>query len=183
MPTASEVSTPAVCGDLVRNYPRLGTVEALKLSFQNHLRYTLAKDEFSATDRDRYWALAMAVRDRLIERWIATSQQYYRHDVKRVYYLSLEYLIGRAMGNNIINLRLDEPVGRAMEELGLDWQCLREVERDAGLGNGGLGRLAACFLDSMAALELPGYGYGIRYDYGIFRQAIRDGCQVEEPDN
>jgi starch phosphorylase len=183
MSTASEALSPPVCHDLIRNYQRLGTVEAIRLSFQNHLRYTLAKDEFTATDRDRYYALAMTVRDRLVEKWIATSQQYYRDDVKRVYYLSLEYLIGRVMGNNIINLRLDDAVGRAMEQLGLDWQCLREVERDAGLGNGGLGRLAACFLDSMASLQLPGYGYGIRYDYGIFRQAIRDGQQVEEPDN
>jgi len=183
MSTASEALSPPACHDLIRNYQRLGTVEAIRLSFQNHLRYTLAKDEFTATDRDRYYALAMTVRDRLVEKWIATSQQYYRQDVKRVYYLSLEYLIGRVMGNNIINLRLDDVVSLAMEQLGLDWQCLREVERDAGLGNGGLGRLAACFLDSMASLQLPGYGYGIRYDYGIFRQAIRDGQQVEEPDN
>ncbi len=168
---------------LARNYHKLGTVEALKLSFQNHLKYTLAKDHFSATEYDRYYALAMTVRDRLIERWIQTSQTYYKKNVKRLYYLSMEYLIGRAMGNNVINLRLDQNVMRAMEELGLDFDRLREVERDAGLGNGGLGRLAACYLDSMATLELPGYGYGIRYDYGIFRQEVKDGFQMEEPDN
>ena len=169
--------------NLARNYHKLGTVEAIKLSFQNHLKYTLAKDQYSATDHDRYWALAMAVRDRLIEKWIQTSQAYYRQNVKRVYYLSMEYLIGRAMGNNTINMRLDQNVERAMADLSLDWDLLRDVERDAGLGNGGLGRLAACFLDSMATMELPGYGYGVRYDYGIFRQSIRNGYQVEEPDN
>ena len=183
MSTRPDVIASPVCQDLVRNYQRLGTVEAIKLSFENHLKYTLAKDEYSATDRDRYFALAMTVRDRLIERWIHTSQTYYQRDVKRVYYLSMEYLIGRAMGSNVINLGLDKPVTQAMKELGLDWDCLRDIERDAALGNGGLGRLAACFLDAMATLELPGYGYGIRYDYGIFRQAVRDGYQVEEPDH
>ncbi len=183
MTTLPQTTNPKVCQDLVRNYQQLTTIDAIKLSFENHLKYTLAKDEFSATDRDRYFALAMTVRDRLVERWIQTSQAYYREDVKRVYYLSLEFLIGRAMGNNVINLRMDQAVTRAMEELGLDWQYLRDMERDAGLGNGGLGRLAACFLDSIATLELPGYGYGIRYDYGIFRQTIKDGFQVEEPDN
>ena len=169
--------------NLARNYHKLGTVEALKLSFQNHLKYTLAKDQYSATDHDRYVALAMTVRDRLIERWIQTSQTYYKQNVKRMYYLSMEYLIGRAMGNNVINLRLDANVRKVMEDLGLDWDVIRDVERDAGLGNGGLGRLAACFLDSLATMQLPGYGYGVRYDYGIFRQGIKDGFQVEEPDN
>jgi starch phosphorylase len=159
------------------------TAEAIRYGFQSHLKYTLAKDEFSATDHDRYVALAMAIRDRLVERWIATSQAYHKQRAKRAYYLSMEYLIGRAMGNNVINLQAEEAVRRAMEELGLSWDALREVERDAGLGNGGLGRLAACFLDSLATLQLPGYGYGVRYDYGIFRQTIKDGYQVEEPDN
>jgi starch phosphorylase len=159
------------------------SAEAIRSDFKNHLKYTLAKDKYSATDHDRYYALAMTVRDRLVERWIATSQTYYRCDVKRIYYLSMEYLMGRALGNNVINLGLEETVREAMEELGLDWNFLRDFERDAGLGNGGLGRLAACFLDSMATLQLPGYGYGMRYDYGIFRQNLRDGYQVEEPDN
>ncbi|HBA85017.1 MAG TPA: glycogen phosphorylase [Verrucomicrobia bacterium] len=169
--------------NLVRNYHKLDTPEAIKLSFQNHLKYTLAKDNYSATEHDRYYALAMTVRDRLIERWIQTSQTYYKKNVKRVYYLSMEYLIGRSMGTNVLNLRLDPSVDQAMKDLGLDWEKLRGVERDAGLGNGGLGRLAACFLDSMATMELPGYGYGVRYDYGIFRQIIKDGYQLEEPDN
>ena len=181
--TASETAMTSAARDIVRNYQKLGTVEAIKLGFANHLKYTRATDEYVATDRDKYVALAMTVRDRLIERWIATAQTYHNRNVKRVYYLSMEYLIGRAMGNNVICLGLDKVVVQAMRELGLDWSVLRDVERDAALGNGGLGRLAACYLDSMATLELPGYGYGIRYDYGLFRQAIRDGRQVEEPDN
>ncbi len=159
------------------------TPEAIRNGFLHHLKYTLAKDEYSATDHDRYFALALAVRDRLAERWLATSVTYHKNHVKRAYYLSMEYLMGRVMGNNVINLSLEEAVREAMRELGLTWDHLREVERDAGLGNGGLGRLAACFLDSLATLQLPGYGYGLRYDYGIFRQAIKDGNQVEEPDN
>ena len=180
--TSDTVSPPALQPPL-HDQHRLGTVEAIKRGFESHLKFTLAKDEYSATGRDRYYALAMTVRDLLIERWIQTNQTYYKHNVKRVYYLSMEYLIGRAMGNNVINLGIDGTVTRAMEELGMDWGCLRDIERDAGLGNGGLGRLAACFLDSFATLELPGYGYGLRYDYGIFRQTVRDGCQIEEPDN
>ena len=162
---------------------RSDTAEAVREGFLLHLKYTLAKDEFSATDHDKYYALALAIRDRLVDRWIATSQTYHKQKAKRAYYLSMEYLIGRAMGNNVINLQADGAVREAMESLGLSWDELREVERDAGLGNGGLGRLAACFLDSLATLQLPGYGYGVRYDYGIFRQTIKDGYQVEEPDN
>ena len=159
------------------------TAEAIKASYLNHLKYSLAKDEFSATDHDRYYALALAIRDRLVDGWIRTSVAYHKTGAKRAYYLSMEYLIGRAMGNNVINLQLDDSVNKAMHDLGLSWDFLRDIERDAGLGNGGLGRLAACFLDSLATLQLPGYGYGVRYDYGIFRQAIKDGYQVEEPDN
>jgi len=162
----------------------LGTgVESLQQSFANHLECTLVKDKYSATRHDRYKSLAYTVRDRLGERWIATQQTYYEKDAKRVYYLSLEFLIGRTLGNSIINLDLVENCRRAMDELGLDLEELTEVEWDAGLGNGGLGRLAACFLDSMATLELPAYGYGIRYEYGIFFQRIKDGYQYETPDN
>jgi len=156
---------------------------AIRKDFENHLKYTLAKDKYSSTDYDRYFALSMAVRDRLVERWIRTSQTYHHQDVKRVYYLSMEYLMGRALANNVINLGIEEQVDEALGGMGLNWHYLRELERDAGLGNGGLGRLAACFLDSIATLQLPGYGYGIRYDYGIFRQEIRDGFQVEEADD
>ncbi len=159
------------------------TPESIERGTADHVRFTMAKDEFSATDRDRYYSLALAIRDQLVDDWSRTSQTYYQRDSKRVYYLSLEYLLGRAFANNIINLGLDGPVRKAIENLGMTWDEVTDMERDAGLGNGGLGRLAACFLDSMATLALPGYGYGIRYDYGIFRQEIRGGWQVEQPDN
>ena len=140
----------------------INSVAAIKCNYLNHLRYSLAKDEFSATDHDRYYALALAIRDHLVDGWIRTSVTYHKTGAKRAYYLSMEYLIGRAMGNNVINLQLDDNVKKAMDELGLSWDFLRDIERDAGLGNGGLGRLAACFLDSLATLQLPGYGYGVR---------------------
>lgn len=159
-------------------------VESLKQSFIDHVAFTLAKVPDAATRHDLYVALAMTVRDRLIDRWVATRRAYYEQpDAKRVYYLSLEFLIGRTLGNSLINLNMYDECYQALEELGYSLEEIREVEEDAGLGNGGLGRLAACFLDSMATLELPGYGYGIRYDYGMFHQRIRNGCQVEEPDD
>ena len=157
--------------------------DSLQESFVNHLEFSLAKDEYSATDHDRFTALALTVRDRLIERWIETQQTYYREDAKRVYYLSLEFLMGRALGNSLINLGIYDEMKEGLAELGYDLEELRGEEGDAGLGNGGLGRLAACFLDSMATLELPAYGYGLRYEYGIFTQRIYDGFQVEAPDN
>ncbi len=158
-------------------------VDSLIRSFNFHLTCTLAKDEYTATNQDRYQALALAVRDRLVGRWIHTQQSYHKKNVKRICYLSLEFLIGRAMGNNVISLLLEDTCREAMTRLGLDWDVLRDVEVDAALGNGGLGRLAACFLDSMATLKLPGIGYGIRYDYGVFRQRLENGYQVEDPDN
>jgi starch phosphorylase len=157
--------------------------DSLLRSFLFHLGCTLAKDQYTATNQDRYQALALAVRDRLVGRWITTQQGYHKQNVKRICYLSLEFLIGRAMGNNVINLLLEDTCREAMTRLGLDWDVLRDVETDAALGNGGLGRLAACFLDSMATLKLPAIGYGIRYDYGIFKQHLENGYQVEEPDN
>ncbi|MFO7535046.1 MAG: glycogen/starch/alpha-glucan phosphorylase [Kiritimatiellia bacterium] len=158
------------------------TARGLREDFERHLRYTLAKDRPHATDRDRYEALARSVRDRLVERWIQTQRTYQRQNVKRVYYLSVEFLLGRLLGNNVINLQIEGQCRQALSALGLDWNALRDYETDAGLGNGGLGRLAACFLDSMATLGLPGMGYGLFYDYGIFKQRIVDGAQVEEPD-
>jgi glycogen phosphorylase len=158
------------------------SAETLRQDFERHLRRTLAKDRYTATDRDRYFALALTVRDQLIERWIATQQTHHKQNVKRIYYLSLEFLIGRLLGNNIINLKLEDRCRDTMAELGLDWETLRSREVDAGLGNGGLGRLAACFLDSMATLSLPAIGYGLRYDFGIFNQKIVNGYQVEQPD-
>ena len=155
---------------------------ALLHSFTNHLLYSLAKDQYSATELDRYMSLALTIRDRLIERWISTQQRYYRKDAKRIYYLSAEFLMGRALANNLINLGLYDTTRDAMKMLNLDLGDVLEQEVDAGLGNGGLGRLAACFLDSMATLDIPGYGYGIRYEFGMFDQEIKDGWQVERPD-
>ena len=155
---------------------------ALLHSFTNHLLYSLAKDQYSATELDRYMSLAMTARDRLIERWISTQQRYYKKDVKRVYYLSAEFLMGRALANNLINLGLYDTARDAMKMLNLDLGDVLEQEVDAGLGNGGLGRLAACYLDSMATLDIPGYGYGIRYEFGMFDQDIKDGWQVEKPE-
>ena len=152
-------------------------------AFAHRMMYSVAKDKHTATPYDVYEALAYAVRDRLVERWFQTQSDYYQRDVKRVYYLSLEFLIGRLLRNNIANLGTRDAYARAMEEIGYRLEDIESHEFDAGLGNGGLGRLAACMLDSAATLGIPFYGYGIRYEYGIFRQHIRDGQQVESPDN
>ena len=158
-------------------------VKGIQLSFANHLEYSLSKDQYTATFRDLYHALALTARDRMIERWLQTQQMYYALDVKRVYYLSAEYLMGRVLINNLFNLGIYDETRKAMEEVQLDLDELAEMEPDMGLGNGGLGRLAACFLDSIATLELPSHGYGIRYEFGIFEQQIRSMCQVEIPEN
>lgn len=157
--------------------------QSIQLSFASHLQYSLCKDQYTATQRDLYLALALAARDRLIERWIQTQQGYYKADVKRVYYLSAEYLMGRVLLQNLLNLGIYEETRRAMEELSIDLEALAAEEPDMGLGNGGLGRLAACFLDSLATLEIPAMGYGIRYEFGIFDQEIRNLQQVELPEN
>ncbi len=162
--------------------PAPNEAAAVLHSFTNHLLYSLAKDQYSATARDRFMSLALTVRDRLIERWISTQQRYYRRDAKRVYYLSAEFLMGRALANNLLNLGLYDTAREAMRMMGLEVSDLLEQEVDAGLGNGGLGRLAACFLDSMATLDVPGYGYGIRYEFGMFDQEIKAGWQIEKPD-
>jgi starch phosphorylase len=157
--------------------------ESIKAHFADHLKHTLARDHYTATLHDRYLALAMVVRDRLVERWIKTQETHHDRHVKRVYYLSLEYLTGRSLGNNVINLGIEAAVEKAMADLGLNWVDLRDEELDAGLGNAGLGRLAACFLESLATMQVPAMGYGLRYDYGIFRQHIQNGWQVEQPDD
>ena len=159
------------------------SVAGLQGDYSHHLRYTFAKDEMTATARDRYLAFAHAIRDRITERWMDTQSEYRKQNSKYVYYLSLEFLIGRLLGNNVINLKADQLCCDALRAYGIDWNTLRDFEMDAGLGNGGLGRLAACYLDSMSTLDLAAMGYGIRYDYGIFRQKIVDGQQVEEPDH
>lgn len=159
------------------------SVEALKRDFAGHLRFSLAKDRFSATSRNLFDALALTVRDHLVQGWIKTQQAHHQQQAKRVYYLSLEYLMGRALTNNLINLRADDNFAQALRELDLDLEQLSGIEVDAGLGNGGLGRLAACFVDSLATLDIPAIGYGLRYDYGIFTQTIQDGDQYEKPDD
>jgi starch phosphorylase len=155
----------------------------LRQSLFGHLVYDLAKDNYSATPRDKYHAVVLSLRENLTERWIATQQEYYKVSAKRLYYLSLEFLLGRLLRNYALSLDLSEEYREAVDVLGLGYEELTELEWDAALGNGGLGRLAACFLDSLATLQLPGYGYGIRYEYGIFSQKIVDGFQVESPDN
>ena len=163
--------------------PYLDTVMQVIKSFLEHMEYTLGKDKYIAITHDVFNALSYAVRDRLIERWLDTQQAYYHEDPKRIYYVSMEFLMGRSLENSLINLELLDDFRNAMESLGYDFSEIINEEQDAGLGNGGLGRLAACFLDSMATMSIPAYGYGIRYEYGIFRQKIIDGAQVEVPDN
>ncbi|KAL7992804.1 hypothetical protein Chor_017060 [Crotalus horridus] len=167
----------------IRGIVGVENVAELKKGFNRHLHFTLVKDRNVATPRDYYFALAHTVRDHLVGRWIRTQQYYYEKDPKRIYYLSLEFYMGRTLQNTMINLGLQNACDEAIYQLGLDIEELEEIEEDAGLGNGGLGRLAACFLDSMATLGLAAYGYGIRYEYGIFNQKIREGWQVEEADD
>jgi starch phosphorylase len=158
-------------------------VEALKQAVTNHITHTLARHVYAGKRRDFYMSTAWATRDRLSEYWAATKDSYRREGTKRVYYLSLEFLMGRMLGNALFNLGVEDAMAVALEDLGVQLADLREMEPDAALGNGGLGRLAACYLDSMATLGIPAYGYGIRYEFGMFRQRIVDGWQVETPEN
>ena len=169
-PSVFDVDSPA------RDLP------ALKRAIANKLLFTVGKDPEAAQPIDWLHAAAYAVRDQLVERWVSTTRAKNAQDVKHVYYLSMEFLMGRTFSNALIALELHATVRQALAELGVDMDAVAELEPDAALGNGGLGRLAACFLDSMATLGIPGYGYGIRYDYGMFRQTIVDGRQVEVPD-
>ena len=157
-----------------------GTADAL---YERHLLFDNVADPAVADARERYEALARSVRDVLSQRWVRTEQTYERANPKRVYYLSMEFLIGRSLTNNITNLLLSPLVSEVVKQASLDWLGLLEEEPDAGLGNGGLGRLAACFLDSMATMQLPAMGYGLRYEYGMFRQSIEAGWQHEQSDN
>jgi starch phosphorylase len=150
---------------------------------ERHLLFDDIIDPDAVGPRQLYDAVARSVRDVLSQRWVLTEKTYEREDPKRVYYLSMEFLVGRSLANNILNLLLDRVVQGAVAEKGLDWLGVLEQEPDAGLGNGGLGRLAACFLDSMATMQLPAMGYGLRYEYGIFKQTIQEGWQREQPDN
>ncbi len=155
----------------------------LSNQFAEHLEFMLVKDKFTITDDDAYFALSLSIRDRLVRRWLRTQQKYKEKNVKRVYYLSMEFLMGRLLGNALINLNFYDECYNILKNIGYNLEDIRELEPDMGLGNGGLGRLAACFLDSMATLNLPAFGYGIRYDYGIFKQEIENGYQVEQADN
>jgi glycogen phosphorylase len=175
------MSTPTQSGF---KYDYLGSdTKAIQRSVSNHLVYTIGKDPLTATEHDWMMAFSHVVRDRLIERWMETQRNYYRHDAKRIYYLSMEFLIGRSLVNSLLNMDIFDACTEALHKLGIELERLRYLEHDAALGNGGLGRLAACFLDSMASLNIPGYGYGIRFEYGMFRQKIEDGQQVELPEN
>lgn len=156
--------------------------ESILRSLAFHLEYSLGKEKYTAFDYDFAKSICLAVKDRLMERWNDTQTSYYHDNAKRVYYLSLEYLMGRTLTNSLINLNIYHETRNALNSIGYDVGEIQEFESDAGLGNGGLGRLAACFLDSMATMQIPSYGYGIRYEYGIFRQDIVDGYQVEKPD-
>jgi glycogen phosphorylase len=171
--------------ELLRQYgcgpiPFVGTEDAF---YERHLIFDRAIDTKVATARERFEAFARSVRDILAQRWVLTKQTYERENPKRIYYLSMEFLIGRSTANNISNLLLDPLVQYAANQEGIDWLSLMDEEPDAGLGNGGLGRLAACFLDSMATMQLAATGYGLRYEYGMFRQSIVDGWQKENADN
>src|SRR5437660_7227680 len=164
------------CGPI----PFVGTENAF---YERHLVFDRVIDPKVASARERFEAFSSSIRDILAQRWVLTKTTYERENAKRIYYLSMEFLLGRSLANNVTNLLLDPIMKQAIEENNLDWLGLLEEEPDAGLGNGGLGRLAACFLDSMATMQLPAIGYGLRYEYGMFKQAIVDGWQQERPDN
>jgi len=158
-------------------------IAGLEKAIVHRLMYLLGKDPIDTTQRDWFQALAHVVRDLLTTQWMESMRSYYLQDAKRVYYLSMEFLIGRALGNALQNMRCSNEFRQAMENVGLRLEDIGEWEAEAGLGNGGLGRLAACFMDSLATLQMPGFGYGIRYEYGMFTQQIENGWQVEHPDN
>ncbi|MCP3890869.1 MAG: glycogen/starch/alpha-glucan phosphorylase [Desulfobulbaceae bacterium] len=163
--------------------PYPSTVEAIKENIVHHLMSFQGRDPERSGASDVYKALAYTMRDLMVQKWISTQKTFYAKEKKRVYYLSLEFLIGRSLGNSITNLGVMEDVKQAVEEIGFNMDEIRDQEEDAALGNGGLGRLAACFMDSIATLKIPAYGYGIRYEYGLFFQQLIDGYQVEGPDN
>ena len=157
-----------------------GASEAL---YERHLLFDSGVDLAAATARDRFEALARSVRDILSQRWLLTEKTYEQQNPKRLYYLSMEFLIGRSLANNVTNLLLFPLANQVIQDKKLDLIEILEQEPDAGLGNGGLGRLAACFMESAATMQLPAMGYGLRYEYGIFKQSIRNGWQQEMPDN
>jgi starch phosphorylase len=178
-------TSEASVSDLLQHYGLSSTpfIEKENALYERHLVFDRAIDPKVASARERFEAFSSSVRDILAQRWVLTKKTYERENAKRIYYLSMEFLIGRSLANNVTNLLLNPLVRQAAPELGIDWLELVEQEPDAGLGNGGLGRLAACYLDSMATMELAATGYGLRYEYGMFKQSIVDGWQKENPDN
>ena len=168
--------------DLIATYRSMDR-DGLLESMANHIEFSQCKNRYTAEDFDIFRSFALSIRDRLVEFWNDTQQTYHKKKCKQVYYLSLEYLIGRSLKNNLLNLGISDAGEEAIQKIGYDLEEIQELEHDAGLGNGGLGRLAACFLESMATLELPAHGYGIRYEFGIFKQQFENGAQVEAPDN
>ena len=156
---------------------------ALRQAISDHLVYSIARPASVLTPEHYYRALSLAVRDRMQQRWMATTQNWLELPNKVTCYLSAEFLMGPQLGNNLLNLGIEDAARQALAELGQDLDIITSCEREPGLGNGGLGRLAACYLDSLATLERPSIGYGIRYEFGIFEQEIRDGWQVEKTDN
>src|SRR6201981_16337 len=188
-PESAKIIPMATKGDkaseLLQRYGGDGfrVAESKGALYERHLVFDRAIDPKVASARERFEAFAHSVRDILAQRWVQTKNTYEQQNAQRVYYLSMEFLLGRSLNNNVTNLLLDPLVQEGVREKGIDWPELIEEEPDAGLGNGGLGRLAACFLDSMATMQLPATGYGLRYEYGMFRQSIVDGWQRENPDN
>ena len=178
-----EATTVATAMKSVQQHARARTSNRIDALFVQHLLSNSVVEPTAANERQRFEAAARSVRDLLSQRWIDTQRSYDRENPKRVYYLSMEFLIGRSLSNNITNLMLHPLIDAAARESGLDVMGMIEQEPDAGLGNGGLGRLAACFLNSMATMQLPAVGYGLRYEYGMFRQSIVNGWQRERPDN
>ncbi len=182
---AAALTAEVAAAELIRQYgcgpvQFAGTDTAL---YERHLVFDNVVDLKACGVREQFEAIARSVRDVLSQRWIRTEETYQRENAKRIYYLSMEFLIGRSLANNVTNLLLGDITQQLVQQKHIDWLGLLEQEPDAGLGNGGLGRLAACFLDSMATMQLPAMGYGLRYEYGIFKQSMKDGWQYEQPDN
>src|SRR5690349_6098362 len=183
------MATPLLTTDAEPQYPAAQypaatapTKDAFKHSFLDNLLYVQAKFPALATTNDYFQALAYAVRDRMLQRWISTASAYTKNGSRTVAYFSAEFLMGPHLGNNLVNLGIYDEVRQVIAELNLNFDELVAQEEEPGLGNGGLGRLAACFIDSLATLEIPALGYGIRYEFGIFHQQIQDGWQVEKTD-
>jgi starch phosphorylase len=166
-----------------QNSAETDAVGAIQAAICRHVTYSLAKAWRDLAPGDLFTAVALAVRDQMVERYLETEARYTRQDSKRLYYLSMEFLPGPSLRNNLSNLQMREAYKQALGNLGADLDAVEESAVDAALGNGGLGRLAACVLESLATLGMPGYGYGINYEYGLFKQEIDDGYQREKPDN